>query len=37
MESNDEWFLDTPGITIYNDRNQKDIAYVFDIQFSGIS
>ena len=37
MASNDEWFLFTPGIEISNDRNQKDIAYVDDNMFSGIS
>ena len=37
MSSNDEWFFDAPGITIYNDRNQKDIASVDDNEFSGIS
>ncbi len=36
MYSDDELFLDTPGIRIYNDRNQKDYAYVSDNQFSGI-
>jgi len=36
MVSNDEIFLYTPGIQIYNDRNQKDIAYVFDNLFSGM-
>ena len=37
MHSDDEWFLYTQGIRIYNDRNQKDYALVRDIQFSGIS
>ena len=37
MHSDDEWFLYTQGIRIYNDRNQKDIAYVDDNIFSGIS
>ncbi len=37
MESNDEWFLDTQGIAILNDRNQKDYAFVHDNRFSGIS
>ena len=37
MISNDEYFLNTPGIGIYNDRNQNDIAYVNDNIFSGIS
>ncbi len=36
MESNDEEFLYTPGITIYNDRNQKDYAVVRDNKFSGM-
>ena len=36
MLSDDEDFLSTPGITIYNDRNQKDIAVVHDNLFSGI-
>ena len=36
MYSDDEDFLNTPGIRIYNDRNQKDIAYVNDNRFSGI-
>jgi hypothetical protein len=37
MQSDDEDFLSTPGITIYNDRNQKDLASVNDNLFSGIS
>ena len=37
MCSDDKDFLFTPGIRIYNDRNQKDIAYVGDNLFSGIS
>ena len=37
MHSNDEYFLFTPGIEIYNDRNEKDIAFVRDNQFSGMS
>ena len=37
MILNDELFLDTPGIRIYNDRNEKDFAYVSDNRFSGIS
>ncbi len=36
MASNDEDFLDTPGIRIYNDRNEEDFAYVDDIVFSGM-
>ena len=36
MHSDDEDFLDTPGIGIENDRNQKDYALVRDNQFSGI-
>ena len=36
MYSDDEDFLETPGIRIYNDRNQKDIAFVRDNIFSGI-
>jgi hypothetical protein len=36
MHSDDEDFLDTQGIRIYNDRNQEDIAYVSDKLFSGI-
>ncbi len=36
MCSDDEDFLSTPGIEIQNDRNQKDIAYVENNQFSGI-
>ncbi len=36
MFSDDEWFLDTPGIKIYNDRNEEDIAGVNENQFSGI-
>ena len=37
MISDDEDFLNSPGIGIYNDRNQKDYAYVDDNKFSGIS
>ncbi len=36
MQSNDEWFLCTTGIAIYNDRNRQDLAYVFDNEFSGM-
>jgi hypothetical protein len=36
MYSDDEEFLNTPEITIYNDRNQKDYAIVRDNQFSGM-
>ena len=36
MHSDDEYFLNSPGIAIYNDRNKKDIAYVHDNLFSGI-
>ncbi len=36
MWSDDEWFLDAPGIRIYNDRNQKDFAVVDDNLFSGM-
>ena len=35
MCSDDKLFLQTPGIEIYNDRNQKDWAFVADNQFSG--
>ena len=37
MCSDDEWFLNTPGIRIFNDRNHTDIAFVNDNEFSGIS
>ncbi len=37
MVSDDDYFLTTPGIIIYNDRNQKDIAGVLDTLFSGMS
>ena len=37
MCSDDEDFLYTQGIRIYNDRNEKDIAYVGDNLFSGMS
>ena len=37
MLSNDEWFLNTPGIIIQNDRNEEDFAVVNDKLFSGIS
>ncbi len=37
MVSNDDNFLYTPGIAIFNDRNQKDIAGVRDNEFSGMS
>ena len=36
MHSDDEDFLNTPGIRIFNDRNKKDFAFVFDNLFSGI-
>ncbi len=36
MCSDDEDFLNTPGIRIYNDRNKKDWADVNDNQFSGM-
>ncbi len=36
MASNDDYFLYTPGIAIYNDRNQKDWAVVSDNEFSGM-
>ncbi len=36
MQSDDEDFLSTPGITIYNDRNKEDFTHVFDNQFSGM-
>ncbi len=36
MVSDDELFLNAPGIEIFNDRNQKDYAVVVDNQFSGI-
>ena len=36
MCSDDEDFLNTPGIGIYNDRNQKDFAGVADNLFSGL-
>ncbi len=34
MESNDNYFLGIPGIYIYNDRKQKDIAGVLNNLFS---
>ena len=37
MYSDDEWFLNAPGIGIYNDRDEEDLAYVHDIEFSGMS
>ena len=37
MYSDNQWFLETPGIRIFNDRNQKDYAYVNNNMFSGIS
>ena len=37
MYSDDDYFLSTPGIDIYNDRDEEDIAYVLDNLFSGIS
>ena len=37
MYSSDKYFLSTPGIRIYNDRNQEDLAYVDDNLFSGMS
>ena len=36
MYSDNEEFLFTQGITIFNDRNEKDIAYVSDNEFSGM-
>ena len=36
MVSSDKWFLQTPGIEIYNDRNQKELASVGDNVFSGM-
>ena len=36
MFSNDEVFLGTSAIVIYNDRNQKDIAGVDDNLYSGL-
>ena len=30
MYSNDDYFLNTCGIAIYNNRNEKDIAIVLD-------
>ena len=35
MYSDDNYFLSIPGIDIYNDRKQKDIAIVTDDLFSG--
>ncbi len=35
MYSDDKFFLKIPGITIYNDRKQKDVAGVDDDLFSG--
>jgi hypothetical protein len=37
MQSNDKDFLFTPGIRIFNDRNEEDFACVDDNLFSGIS
>ena len=37
MCSDDEDFLNLAGITISNDRNQEDFAFVDDNFFSGIS
>ena len=36
MISNDDHFLQTTGFTIYNNRQDKDIASVSDNFFSGI-
>jgi hypothetical protein len=33
MWSDDEYFLGTQGITIYNNRNQSDMASVYDNKF----
>ena len=33
MGSDDEFFLNTCGIGIYNNRNEKDIAIVNDILY----
>jgi hypothetical protein len=35
MESDDTYFLSTPGIEIKNNRSNKDYASVDDIQYSG--
>ena len=35
MYSDDEDFLNSPGIRIYNDRNEEDYAFVSDNEFSG--
>ncbi len=37
MWSDLKYFLNTSGITIYNNRNHEDLAYVYDNKFSGIS
>ena len=36
MYSDDKYFLDTNGIVIYNNRNDKDIAIIDDILYSGM-
>ena len=36
MDSNDQCFLSTIGIEIYNNSNEKDIAFVDDIFYEGI-
>ena len=36
MESDDDYFLSTPGIRISNNRDEEDEAYVRDTEFSGM-
>ena len=36
MRSDDEYFLATKGIGIFNNRNEKDIAIVHDTFFEGM-
>jgi len=36
MYSTDESFLGTPGIRIYNNRNESDLSLVVDNLFSGM-
>jgi len=36
MISDDEDFLSTIGIEIYNNRNKKDVAYVDDFFYEGM-
>ena len=35
MISDDEYFLETNGITINNNRNEKDFAYISDNLYLG--